>query len=97
MQECKAGYSQVGLIISGLYNKIMWVNVPKNYSGFCKKGLKSNNEGIIADIGYGTLGFTYMAYAEFCKKNFYLCDLSYHEKHPVKSINTSYFHGLEFI
>jgi len=65
------------LISNGLYNRIMWGNTPKNYSDFCKKGLKSNNEGIIADIGCGTLSFTYKTYTEFYKKNLYLCDLSY--------------------
>ncbi len=65
------------LISNGLYNRIMWGNTPKDYSYFCKKGLNSNNEGIIADIGCGTLSFTYKAYTEFYKKNLYLCDLSY--------------------
>ncbi len=65
------------LISNSLYNKIMWGNVPKDYSDFCKKGLKSNNKGTIADIGCGTLSFTYQAYAKHFKKDLYMCDLSY--------------------
>ena len=65
------------LISNSLYNRIMCGNVPEDYSDFCKKGLNNNNHGIIADIGCGTLGFTYKAYAEYYKKDLFLCDLSY--------------------
>ena len=63
------------LISNGLYNKIMWGNSPKEYAAFCKKGLKGAN-GIIADIGCGTLGFTVKVYAENKTKNLFLCGLS---------------------
>jgi len=42
---------------------------------FCKKGLESKN-GVIADIGCGTLGFTHKMYAESKVKGLFLCDLS---------------------
>jgi len=64
------------LISNGLYNKIMWGNSPKDYTDFCKKGLENKN-GIITDIGCGTLGFTYKIYAENNTKNLFLCDLSF--------------------
>ena len=63
------------LISNGLYNKIMWGNSPKDYADFCKKGLENKN-GIITDIGCGTLGFTYKVYAENKIENLFLCDLS---------------------
>ena len=63
------------LISNGFYNKIMWGNSPKDYADFCKKGIE-NKDGITADIGCGTLGFTYRAYAENKIKNLFLCDLS---------------------
>lgn len=64
------------LISNYFYNKIMWGNSPKDYSNFCKKGLKAHKSGIIADIGCGTLGFTNKVYAEYNDKDLYLCDLS---------------------
>lgn len=64
------------LISNYFYNKIMWGNSPKDYSNFCKKGLKKHKSGIIADIGCGTLGFTNKVYAEYKDKDLYLCDLS---------------------
>ncbi len=63
------------LISNGFYNKIMWGNSPKDYANFCKKGLENKN-GIILDIGCGTLGFTYKVYAENKIRNLFLCDLS---------------------
>ena len=63
------------LISNGLYNKIMWGNSPKDYADFCKKGLENKN-GIVTDIGCGTLGFTYKIYAENNTENLFLCDLS---------------------
>ena len=51
------------LISNGFYNRLMWGNVPNDYSDFCKKSLENTKEGIIADIGCGTLSFTYKAYA----------------------------------
>ncbi|NOY49818.1 MAG: class I SAM-dependent methyltransferase [Chlorobi bacterium] len=65
------------LISNGLYNRIMWGNAPDAYTDFCKSGLESLNDGIVADIGCGTLSFTYKAYAEHHKKNIFLCDQSY--------------------
>jgi len=65
------------LISNGLYNRIMWGNTPEDYSEFCKDGLKENSKGIIADIGCGTLSFTYKEYAELGSDSLYLCDLSY--------------------
>jgi ubiquinone/menaquinone biosynthesis C-methylase UbiE len=65
------------LISNSFYNRLMWGNVPNDYSDFCKKSLGNTKEGIIADIGCGTLSFTYKAYAEYHKKNLFLCDLSY--------------------
>jgi ubiquinone/menaquinone biosynthesis C-methylase UbiE len=65
------------LISNDLYNRIMWGNATKTYADFCKMGLKNNNEGIIADIGCGTLSFTHKVYAEYSKKDIVLCDLSY--------------------
>jgi len=64
------------LISNGLYNRLMWGNSPKNYTDFCRQALKSSKEGIIADIGCGTLSFTYKAYAEFTGSKIFLCDLS---------------------
>jgi len=64
------------LISNGLYNKIMWGNSPKDYADFCKKGLE-NKDGIITDIGCGTLGFTHRIYAENNVENLFLCDLSF--------------------
>jgi len=64
------------LISNGLYNRIMWGNSPQDYTDFCKQGLKNNNGGIIADIGCGTLSFTYKAYSEYHNKDIFLCDLS---------------------
>ena len=63
------------LISNSLYNKIMWGNSPKRYADFCKKGLKNNN-GIITDIGCGTLAFTHKVYAENKISKLFLCDLS---------------------
>jgi len=63
------------LISNALYNRIMWGNLPKDYTIFCKKGLKSN-EGVIADIGCGTLSFTHKVYAEHNDSKLFLCDLS---------------------
>ncbi len=78
------------LISNGLYNKIMWGNSPKDYADFCKKGLENKN-GIITDIGCGTLGFTYKAYAENKIENLFLCDLSYEMlkigKNKLKSVS----------
>ena len=64
------------LISNALYNKIMWGNSPKNYSDFCLKGLNNSHNGTVADIGCGTLSFTYKAYAQYCKRDLFLCDLS---------------------
>jgi len=65
------------LVSNSLYNRIMWGNTTQNYSDFCKIGLQSNNKGIIADIGCGTLSFTHKVYAENKQKDIFLCDLSY--------------------
>jgi ubiquinone/menaquinone biosynthesis C-methylase UbiE len=65
------------LISNSLYNRIMWGNTPKDYSDFCKKGLESSNNGIITDIGCGTLSFTFKSYVEYNRKDLFLCDLSY--------------------
>nr|WP_321408236.1 class I SAM-dependent methyltransferase [uncultured Carboxylicivirga sp.] len=65
------------LISNGLYNRLMWGNVPQDYSAFCKKGLEKSNGGIIADIGCGTLSFTYKEYSVHNNDDLYLCDLSY--------------------
>ena len=65
------------LISNSLYNRLMWGNVPKDYSNFCKKGLQYSKDGIIADIGCGTLSFTHKEYAEYNSKDIFLCDLSY--------------------
>ena len=65
------------LIRNSLYNRIMWGNKPKDYSDFCKKGLQNSNDGVIADIGCGTLSFTYKEYAEYNSKDIFLCDQSY--------------------
>ncbi len=64
------------LISNSLYNRLMWGNMPKDYSDFCKKGLQNSNDGIIADIGCGTLSFTYKEYTEYNRKDIFLCDLS---------------------
>ena len=63
------------LINNGLYNKIMWGNSPKDYADFCKKSLEKS-EGVVADIGCGTLSFTHSVYAESNIENLFLCDLS---------------------
>lgn len=73
------------LIRNGLYNRIMWGNVPNDYSDFCKKGLRNSDDGIIADIGCGTLSFTYKEYAEYNKNDLFLCDLSYEMLKIAKS------------
>ena len=54
----------------------MWANSPKDYENFCRKVLDESRDGIIADIGCGTLASTYKAYAENSNKDLYLCDLS---------------------
>ncbi|MCB9325638.1 MAG: methyltransferase domain-containing protein [Lewinellaceae bacterium] len=54
----------------------MWGNSPQDYSNFCKKGIKHSSNGIIVDIGCGTLGFTSKIYAETILQDLYLCDLS---------------------
>lgn len=64
------------LISNYFYNKIMWGNLPQDYSNFCKKGIEKSDDGIIADIGCGTLGFTNEIYAENIKQELFLCDLS---------------------
>ncbi|MEZ4908740.1 MAG: class I SAM-dependent methyltransferase [Saprospiraceae bacterium] len=65
------------IISNGIYNRIMWGNSPKDYSNFCQKGLVQSANGIIADIGCGTLSFTYREYSEFSGDDLYLCDLSF--------------------
>ncbi len=65
------------LISNRFYNRLMWGNSPENYSDFCSEGLAENKGGIIADIGCGTLSFTYEVYAENASKEIYLCDLSH--------------------
>lgn len=60
-----------------LYNKIMWGNTPRDYTDFCKKALRDSSDGVIADIGCGTLSFTYKAYTQYNKRDLFLCDLSY--------------------
>jgi len=64
------------LISNGLYNRIMWGNSIKDYTAFCQAGMQSNTSGIIADIGCGTLSFTYRTYSKSTGKEIYLCDLS---------------------
>lgn len=56
------------LVSNSLYNRIMWGNTPQNYRDFCIQGLKRNNGGIIADIGCGTLSFTYKHMQNTIKK-----------------------------
>ena len=65
------------LISNGFYNRLMWGNTPENYTAFCRQGIAENTGGIIADIGCGTLSFTYEVYAENTTKEIYLCDLSH--------------------
>jgi ubiquinone/menaquinone biosynthesis C-methylase UbiE len=64
------------IVSNGLYNRLMWGNSPKDYSNFCNTALKENVNGIIADIGCGTLSFTSEVYAKNQIIEIYLCDLS---------------------
>ena len=64
------------LISNVLYNKIMWGNTPKDYSNFCQKVINRHVDGIIADIGCGTLSFTSKVYANKQNQYLFLCDLS---------------------
>ena len=52
------------LISNALYNRIMWGNSPKDYADFLRENLKNCGEGIIADIGCGTLSFTSEIYTD---------------------------------
>ena len=65
------------LISSVVYSRLMWGNSPEDYTAFCRKGVESHQEGVIADIGCGTLSFSAEVYAKSRLKNLYLCDLSY--------------------
>ena len=65
------------LISNVLYNKIMWGNTPNDYSNFCQKAMNRHHDGIIADIGCGTLSFTSKVYAKKQAQNLFLCDLSF--------------------
>ena len=64
------------LISNALYNRIMWGNSPKDYAGFVREVLANCKNGIIADIGCGTLSFTSEVYADFPRKDLFLCDVS---------------------
>jgi len=64
------------LISNPLYNKIMWGNSPGNYTRFLTDSIANCDEGIIADIGCGTLNFTSEVYRKHNLKAIYLCDLS---------------------
>lgn len=65
------------LISSKLYNRLMWGNNPQDYADFNKQGLIQHRDGVIADIGCGTLSFSANVYANIRPSNLYLCDLSY--------------------
>lgn len=65
------------LISSNLYNRLMWGNKPQDYAGFNKLGLIQHREGVVADIGCGTLSFSADVYASIRLSDLYLCDLSY--------------------
>ncbi len=69
-----AGYDK--LISNPLYNRIMWGNSPADYAAFLKLALTRHHEGLIADIGCGTLGFTAEVYRNFDGGDLFLCDLS---------------------
>ena len=65
------------LISSNLYNRLMWGNSTQDYANFCKQAITSNPDGVIADIGCGTLSFSAEVYANAHPRNLYLCDLSH--------------------
>jgi len=64
------------LISSTVYNRLMWGNSPEDYAAFCRQGLAEDRQGIIADIGCGTLSFSAREYALNRPRNLFLCDLS---------------------
>lgn len=64
------------LISNGLYNRIMWKNKPSDYAVFQKENLNGVRQGVVADIGCGTLGFTSGVYARYEGQETYLCDFS---------------------
>ncbi len=65
------------LISNPLYNRIMWGNSPGDYADFAEGSLSECKDGVIADIGCGTLSFTAKVYAGYNgSSNLYLCDLS---------------------
>jgi len=64
------------LISSNFYNRIMWGNSTQDYADFCKQAIIANSDGVIADIGCGTLSFSANVYAEYQNAELYLCDLS---------------------
>jgi ubiquinone/menaquinone biosynthesis C-methylase UbiE len=53
----------------------MWGNVPQDYTVFCENAFNASS-GVIADIGCGTLEFTYKVYAGNEDKELFLCDIS---------------------
>lgn len=65
------------LISNHFYNLLMWGNSPKDYSDFCKQAMDKEVEGVVADVGCGTLSFTAEVYAKSDNQDIFLCDLSY--------------------
>ncbi len=64
------------LVGNAIYNKIMWGNSPSDYSEFARKSLYDSNDGIVIDLGCGSLIFTSGVYANYNKRKLFLCDYS---------------------
>ena len=64
-------------LMSGtFYNRVMWGNHPDNYRNFVAESINQKNQGVVIDVGCGTLSFTHEVYNQYHHRTLVLSDLS---------------------
>ena len=64
------------LIGNRFYNRLVWGNWPDNYRAFCRGGLATCRDGLVLDVGCGSLVFTAPVYAGYRDRPVVLLDRS---------------------
>lgn len=59
-----------------LYNLLMWGNHPDNYTIYAKNSIDQCGQGLVLDVGCGSLSFTHTVYNNFTRRDLVLSDLS---------------------
>jgi len=59
-----------------LYNILMWGNKPDTYTHYAKESIYQSAQGVVLDIGCGSLSFTHTVYNNYSQRDLVLSDLS---------------------